>query len=110
VFTRRFRRRIVQSAVIAGAGNRPGLLRMIHVRESVMIAKMLSVITVLAAVAASGTPSYARGYGFRNFKSNPPRAGEKAPVHSSIDENGKPVDMSDLMGNAHLIVVFGALT
>ena len=66
----------------------------------------------LALVLAWASAASAQGWrsAFRNFKKNPPRVGERAPLFTSIDEHGKKMDMRDRVGRSHLVIVFGALT
>jgi hypothetical protein len=66
-------------------------------------------LAFLLGIAASAE---ARGgySGFRNFKSNPPRVGEKAPLLPGYDEAGKKTTMARYVGRTHMVVIFGALT
>lgn len=61
-------------------------------------------------LALTGQASAKGGYDFRNFTSNPPKTGEKAPDWKTVDEKGKQVALSEFLGSSHLVLVFGALT
>ena len=72
-------------------------------------------VVVLAAlvalmIGALSHDAWARGSRFRDFMTNPPEVGEKAPLFPCVDENGKRIHMSDFLGDTHLVLIFGALT
>lgn len=53
---------------------------------------------------------YAQGRRFREFPNTSPKAGEKAPDFSGVDEEGKKVTLSQFKGKKHIVLIFGAIT
>lgn len=70
---------------------------------------LISAALAAAAVFHAGNAN-AGGYDFRNFDSNKPRVGDKAPMPEGFDESGKRTGLASLIDGNHLVVVFGALT
>ncbi|MHC5038993.1 MAG: hypothetical protein ACYTHM_16920 [Planctomycetota bacterium] len=75
-----------------------------------VIHRYRGIAVALLVLLAASSQAFARGGRFRDFMTNPPKVGEKAPLFPCFDEKGKKDHMKNYVGRTHLVLIFGALT
>jgi len=81
--------------------------RAAHIAQGDDMKRFLLAAAIVLLVAGA---LQAQGKRFREFPDTSPKAGEKAPDFSGVNEEGKKVALSQLKGGKHVVLIFGAIT